>query len=101
MRPPYTTTAATARDKRLLRRLRSLMLVAILFAGCRSTEKNAPWSPPVLASPGLSPATKELAARWTGQGSQTSVANEVIQQASLAFAKHLHRDNAFALAELH
>src|SRR5438874_12037499 len=77
------------------------LLVLVVLSGCRSTGKTAPWSPPALASPALSAATKSLTTRWGDPDSQAPAPVQLIQQASAAFPKQPHRDKAFALAELH
>jgi pimeloyl-ACP methyl ester carboxylesterase len=76
-------------------------LLALLASwGCRSVDTNAPWAAPALAAPTLSPATKELAARW-GDPDARTLPDSLIQQASATFPKHPYRESAFVLAELH
>src|SRR5204862_1003536 len=53
-----------------------------------------------MASPLLSPLTKDLTARWKDLDGKSSVTDEVIQQARLSFAKSPASDRAFVLAEL-
>ena len=82
-------------------RPRFFLILLVFFGGCRTTEKYAPWSAPILASPDYSPVTKDLTARWAGQDATSPAEIHVIHQARSAFVNHPHRDEAFALAELH
>src|SRR5437870_2699317 len=68
-----------------------LLVTLVALAGCRSSDKSAPWSPPTLAPVTLSPATRSLTARWgqpDGPAPATPAPAPVIQQASLDFPKH-------------